>query len=79
MRESRDAMVKVVDSDLDAGKFELELRYYVQFRMCTLRERHETLYPTVMGSIISVLFLKKYGFGIKYPTEVNMPLNKESE
>ena len=32
-----------------------------------------------MGSIVSVLSFHKDGFGIKYPTKVDMPFKKETK
>ena len=36
-----------------------------------------SLIPPAMGWIILLLFFYKDGFGIKYPTKVDIPLNKE--
>ena len=34
--------------------------------------------PLVMGWIVPLLFFYKDGFGIKLPSKVDMPLNKET-
>ena len=42
-------------------------------------EKHEPPYPLAMSQIVSQLFFYKDGFGIKYPTNVDISLNKETK
>ena len=61
------------------SKFELQLYYYVHFQTNTLGKGMNPLILLVMDLILSLLFFCKDGFGIKYPTKFDMPLNKETE
>ena len=72
----RGVMAKALDCNLEISEFKLRSRYYIQFRTNTLEKG--TPPPTNPPDYVlnSILFYKD-GFGIKYPTKVDMPLNKE--
>ena len=69
----RGIIVKEIDCGLVISEFELQSRYYVHFRANTLGKGMNPLIPPAMGQILSLLFFKKDDFGIKLPTEVDMP------
>ena len=48
-------------------------------RVILLFPRYELPYHPAMGQIVSLLFFYKYSFGIEYPTNIDMPLNNETE
>ena len=64
-------MAKVRDFDHKVSEFELQLHYYVHFR-----KGIKLHIPSAVGLIVSSLFFCKNDFGIKYPTKLDMPLNK---
>ena len=66
-------MGKVLDSGLEVNQLELQSCYYVHFR----REIYKSPYVPAIGLIVPLLFFSKDGFAIKWPTTVDMPLNKE--
>ena len=49
-------MVEVLDSDLEGSKFELQSLYYVHFRTHTFGKGMNSLLPSAMGEIVSLLF-----------------------
>ena len=73
-------MGKVLNCNLEVSEFELPSRYYVYFQTNTFWERHWTsLILLAMGLVVSLLFFNKDGFGIKWPSKVDMPLKKETK
>ena len=71
-------VAKVLDYDLEIRKFELQLLYYIHFRTNTFEKSMNPLISLVMGWIVTLQFFYKddFGFGIKYPENVDTPLNK---
>ena len=61
---------------LDESEFEFQSRYNVHFRTNTLGKLINSLIPPDMDKIVPLLFFYKDGFGIRYPTNVDMPLNE---
>ena len=61
-------MVKMIDCGIVVREFELQSRYYVHFQA-----------NTFILLIVPLLFFEENGFGIKWPTTVDMPLNKETK
>ena len=75
----RGVMVKAMDCGIVVSEFILRSRYYVHFRTNTFGKGMKPLILPSMGWIIPLLFFYENGFGIKYPTKVDMPLNKETK
>ena len=72
-------MVKAMDCGIVVSEFVLQLRYYVHFLANTRGKGMDPFILPVMGQIAPQPFFYDNGFGIKYPTEVDMPLNKETK
>ena len=72
-------MANVYDSDFVVSEFKLQLDNYAQFRTNSLEKSYKFPYLPTIGKIVSQLFFNKDDFGIKYLTEVDMPLNKETK
>ena len=72
-------MVKAMDCGIVVSKFEFKSRYYVHFRANTLEKGMNPLILSAMGQIVSLMFFLENGFGIKQPSKVDMPLNKETK
>ena len=70
-------MVKAMICEIVAHELELQSRYYVHFRTNTLGKGMNPLILPAMGWIAPLLFSGN-SFGIKLPTKVDMPLNKET-
>ena len=58
-------MANVLDCGFDVSEVNLRSRYYVYFQNNTFRKGMNPLIPSVMGSIIPLLFFNKNGFDIK--------------
>ena len=58
-------MAKVLDCGLEESNFELQLHYYIHFWANSLGKDMKLLILPVIGSIVSLLFFYKDGFGIK--------------
>ena len=58
-------MVNVLDYGLEVSKSELQSWSYVHFQIITPGKGINLLIPQAMDQIGSLLFLFKYGFGIK--------------
>ena len=71
-------MVKAMDCGIVVSEFELQLRYYIHFRTHTIGKDIKQLILPTIGYIVRLLFFLENGFGIKQPTMVDMPLNKET-
>ena len=67
----------MVDCELGISKFETQPYCYVHF-LLTAQEKGINILPSY-ESVLPTLFFCKYSFGIKYPTKVDMPLNKETK
>ena len=72
-------MANVLDCSLIVSEFELQWYDYIPFQVNTLRKAWTLLSPIAMGWIVSLLFFYKVGFGIKWPTKVDMPLIKANQ
>ena len=75
----RGVMVKAMDFGIVVCEFKLQSFYYVHFRANTLGKGMKPLILSAMGQIAPLLFFFENGFGIKWPTKVDMPLNKETK
>ena len=64
-KSPRGIMTKVLDCGLEISEFECYLQYYVHFQNKTHGKGMKPLILPAMGSIISVLFFYKDGFGMK--------------
>ena len=69
-------MVNVLNCGIVVSEFELQSRHYVDFQSSTLEKGMSPLIHPTIGQIIPLLIFYKGGFDIKYPTRVDMPLNK---
>ena len=67
----------MLDCNIVITEFELQSCYRIHFRANALRKGINTLIFFIMGLIVPLLFFCMCRFGIKQPTKVNMPLNKE--
>ena len=65
-----DVAVDVLDCELEISKFEFQSCNHFSFRL----ETHPA-----MGEIVRLYSFDRDRFGIKEPTKVDMPLNKESK
>ena len=72
----RGVMVKSMDCGIIVSEFELQSRYYVDFRANTLGKDMNPLILSAMGYIVPLLFFYENGFSIK---KIDMPLNKETK
>ena len=72
-------MVKAMDCRIVVSEFVLQSRYYVHFRVNTLEKGMNPLILPAMGWIVPLMFFSENSFGIKQPTKVDMPLNKETK
>ena len=68
-----------VDCDIVVNEFELQSRYYVHFRTIILWKGTNFLNPAIIAWIVPLPSFWMNGFGIKQPTKVDMPLNKETK
>ena len=75
----RGVMVKAMDCGIVVSEFVLQSRYYVYFRANTLGKGMNPLILPTMGQIVQRLFYLENGFGIKYPTKVDMPLKQRNQ
>ena len=64
----------MLDCDIVVSEFELQLSYYVSLSDKYYRERCELPFP-VSYELNNIFF--KDSFGIKYPTKLDIPLNKK--
>ena len=55
-----------------------ELGFVILQSLLLNKKKYPFISPA-MGSIAPLLSFYKYGFGIKYPTKVDMSLNKETK
>ena len=74
----RSVVANVLDFKIVVSEFEFQSLYYVYFRINIL-EKGMNPDPPAIDLKTQLLFFYKDGFGIKYPTNVDMPLNKETE
>ena len=72
-------MVKAMDCGFVVSEFDPQPRYYVHFRTNTLGKGMNPLIVLAICYIVPLLFFYENGFGIKWPTKVDMPLNKETK
>ena len=70
-------MVQALNYKIVVSEFELQSRYYIHFRLYTLGKGMNSFILLAMGSIVTLPFFSKDGFGIKLLTMVDMPLNKK--
>ena len=61
----RGVMVKAMDCGIVVSEFEIQSRYYAQFRANTLGKVMNPLILPTMGYIVPLLFFSENGFGIK--------------
>ncbi len=72
----RGVMANVLDCGFKISELELHSSYYVPFRPKNFAKGKNPLSPSpAMDEIVPLLFLYKDGFGIKQPSNVDMPLN----
>ena len=71
-------MVKAMDCGIVVSEFKIQLLYYIHFQTNNLGKGMNLLILPAMGEIVP-LFIWKDCFGTKYPTRVDMPLNKETK
>ena len=72
-------VANVLDSDLVVSEFEFQSRYYIHFRTSALEKGMNLLLHPAMSWIISLPYFYNDDFGIKKPTKVDVPLNKETK
>ena len=58
-------MVKLVDCGLVVSEFELQLSYYVYFRINPIGKGIHPLIPPGIGQLVPLLVFHKDGLGIK--------------
>ena len=76
----RSVVVNVLNGGILAYEFELKSRYYIHFRTSTLGKGMRSLLRLPShGLNITLISLKKSGFGITYSMKVDMALNKETK
>ena len=74
-----DVVANVLNCGSEVSEFELQLRYYANFKTNTLGTIMYPFISSTMNLIVSPVSFYKDGFSIKYPTKVDMPLIKETE
>ena len=72
-------MVKMLDSNIVANEFELLQCYNVHFRTTNLGKDMNSPVPSVICKIVPLQSFFMDGFGIRLPTNVDMPSNKETK
>ena len=72
----RVVMVKAMGGGIRVSEFELQSRCF-QFRTNTLGKGVNPFILSTMGQIVSLLFFKKDGFGIKFIQD--MPLKQRNQ
>ena len=76
----RGVLANILDYDIIISEFELKSRYYVHIRTNLLRKGMNTFIPQpAMVEIIPLLLFYKNGLGFKWPTKVDIPLDKETK
>ena len=75
----RGIMNKAMDYRIIVSEFVLQSHYYIHFQANNLGKGMKPLIIPAMGWIVLLLFFLENGFGIKYLTKVDMPLNKETK
>ena len=68
-----------MDCGIVVSRFVLQLWYNVHFRSNTFGKGMNPFILLDKGKIVRLLFFWENGFGIKSPTKVDMPLNKETK
>ena len=71
-------MAYVADCDILVNKFECHSHYYIHFRANTFEEIINLLIHSKCGLDSAITLVYKDNFGIKEPTKVDTPLNKET-
>ena len=80
LKRKESVVASVLDSNIILSEFERQSRYYVHFQTSTLGKGMKPLiHPSTMGYIVTLLFFQKDGLCYKYPSNVNMPLNKSTK
>ena len=74
---TRSEVVNVLVRDIVVSEFDIQSRYYVHFRINTRGKGMNPLIRPAMSYIEPLLSSYLDGFGIKHPTKVDIPLNKE--
>ena len=73
------AVANVLDCAIVIGEFEFLSRYYAHFLTNTIGKDINPFIPSAMAGIVPQPLFYKVGFGIKWSTNVDMPLNKETK
>ena len=71
-------MVKELDYDIVVSKLEFQSFYDVHIRINILGKGMDPLFLPAIDLIVPIQFFNRDDFGIKYPTNFGMSLNKET-
>ena len=72
-------LVNAIHCRIVVSESELQRRYYVHFRTNTIGKGMIPLIFPAMVLILPHLFFSKHGFGIKWTTKFDLPLNHKTE